>query len=930
MKIAITTLYTPEIESFSIEAVKNFRMYSDLHGYDLFVYEDTLVDGLRGNWCKPKVLLNHIDQYDYVVWLDSDIAIIDMDRPLEDIIKPHEDKLFISTNDMGGWKLCNGFMIFKNTKKAKDILNLLWGQQRKMQSKGRGDQRFFIDFIDKINLPEKTYHLYPQSQICAPLFLKNEKSFSVHVMGIHIDDVRKKYIQHINKGLAKPTKLNLPTRKDLPKLLDDYSLNGIGVEIGVNKGEFSDFLLSNWNCQKLYSVDPWKNYDDYSDAYNKDQKILDEKYLETKQLLSKFKSRSEIVRLPSVEASELFPDSFFDFIYIDAAHEYKFVKEDIDAWLPKLKPNGIIAGHDFVPDGRYYFKSVSAGGIGGVSEFGVRKAVYESFDKDKVSVAGPNFEIKKAGQLEWPSWFILPQKNKVSKNKNVIYVVNAYDDYQMPDIWQYTKPTILSYAEKYNVDFVELKPSDLNKHVNRAYFKIDAIDEFVKSDYENAVIMDNDIAISNLSPDIFKECNKGVWALDISKTHKGMFEYFNTTFHDKFYPNKQKPKFSINSGLVVLDKLSAKKIQNTRQNLHSPEQISKTKVFKRDRTFTWEQEYFTYLINESNVEFSSLNYKFNFLGHYLQSMSTKDWNPELAPFYFLHMVGNSKKIGLRCLREYKNCFDQIPEPPFEELPRDSSHLQNKHKDMIALKDKWEDFLNADWLKFIDANLSHKQPMAEKYSCFNAGKKIGIVSLYTKEISDYAVYSENSIKEYALKNGYTFHVYRDSIDKNSHPNWSKPQALLNHIDDHEWIVWMDSDTLIFNDERKLESIISQCTPNKKTIACEDVGSRNEKMQKGSMFNSGVLFFASHAYAKNIINEWNDHECDKSSLYSGGGDQNVLCDIIWRKDAAKANIKIFPMNEFNTDPRMVDEKTFILHFMAYPQHFKKIFMKYWDSK
>ena len=722
MKIAITTLYTPEIESFSVEAVKNFRMYSDLHGYDLFVYEDTLVDGLRGNWCKPKVLLNHIDQYDYVVWLDSDIAIIDMDRPLEDIIKPHEDKLFISTNDMGGWKLCNGFMIFKNTKKAKDILNLLWGQQRKMQSKGRGDQRFFIDFIDKINLPEKTYHLYPQSQICAPLFLKNEKSFSVHVMGIHIDDVRKKYIQHINEGFAKP----------------------------------------------------------------------------------------------------------------------------------------------------------------------------------------------------------------ISKNKNVIYVVNAYDDYQMPDIWQYTKPTILSYAEKYNVDFVELKPSDLNKHVNRAYFKIDAIDEFVKSDYENAVIMDNDIAISNLSPDIFKECNKGVWALDISKTHKGMFEYFNTTFHDKFYPNKQKPKFSINSGLVVLDKLSAKKIQNTRPNLHSPEQISKTRVFKRDRTFTWEQEYFTYLINESNVEFNLLNYKFNFLGYYLQSMPTKDWDPELAPFYFLHMVGNSKKIGLRCLREYRNCFDQIPEPPFEELPRDSSHLQDKHKDMIALKDKWENFLNADWLKFIDANLSHKQPMTGKYSCFNAGKKIGIVSLYTKEISDYAVYSENSIKEYALKNGYTFHVYRDSIDKNSHPNWSKPQALLNHIDDHEWIVWMDSDTLIFNDERKLESIISQCTPNKKTIACEDVGSRNEKMQKGSMFNSGVLFFASHAYSKNIINEWNDYECDKSSLYSGGGDQNVLCDIIRRKDIVKANIKIFPMNEFNTEPRMVDEKTFILHFMAYPQHFKKIFMKYWDSK
>mgnify|MGYP003327644338 CR=1 FL=1 len=53
--------------------------------------------------------------------------------------------------------------------------------------------------------------------------------------------------------------------------------------------------------------------------------------------------RSEIV-------CSVFPDDFFDFIYIDAAHDYDSVKEDLTNWYPKLKINGIIAGHDYVPN----------------------------------------------------------------------------------------------------------------------------------------------------------------------------------------------------------------------------------------------------------------------------------------------------------------------------------------------------------------------------------------------------------------------------------------------------------------------------------------------------------------------------------------------------------------------------------------------------
>lgn len=54
------------------------------------------------------------------------------------------------------------------------------------------------------------------------------------------------------------------------------------------------------------------------------------------------------MRMPSLEAAKLFVDGTLDFVMIDGDHSYEACKADIEAWLPKVRPGGIISGDDYL------------------------------------------------------------------------------------------------------------------------------------------------------------------------------------------------------------------------------------------------------------------------------------------------------------------------------------------------------------------------------------------------------------------------------------------------------------------------------------------------------------------------------------------------------------------------------------------------------
>jgi Methyltransferase domain len=190
----------------------------------------------------------------------------------------------------------------------------------------------------------------------------------------------------------------LATRNELPELLNRRGLCGVGAEIGVKRGRFSETILHRWRGRKLISVDPWAEAPDgeYADVANVEQAEHERFYEDTVDRLARFGERSSIWRMTAIEAAQRIDPGSLDFVYLDARHDYGSVMEDLEHWFDKIRPGGIIAGHDYV-DG-----TLPAG------DFGVKSAVDEFFATRGLTVRQTYVEGGSGALL--PSWLVeLPE-----------------------------------------------------------------------------------------------------------------------------------------------------------------------------------------------------------------------------------------------------------------------------------------------------------------------------------------------------------------------------------------------------------------------------------------------------------------------------------------------------------------------------------------
>jgi len=176
---------------------------------------------------------------------------------------------------------------------------------------------------------------------------------------------------------------NIKTRNDIPYLCK----GGVGIELGVLHGHYSEIILKRSNLDFLISIDAWA-IPNWSNS---------KEHNETIQRLSKFGCRSIILQTQFNTAARLITNNFADFIYIDGYHDYKSIKRDIKIWWPKLKKGGILSGHD-------YEKGLTVNELGQAVPFGVIQAVGELVAEKylKLHITGVG------GEWDWDyrSWYL--------------------------------------------------------------------------------------------------------------------------------------------------------------------------------------------------------------------------------------------------------------------------------------------------------------------------------------------------------------------------------------------------------------------------------------------------------------------------------------------------------------------------------------------
>jgi hypothetical protein len=170
---------------------------------------------------------------------------------------------------------------------------------------------------------------------------------------------------------------------DRQKLLELMPKNGIVAELGVNKGDFSAQILETCQPKRLHLVDIW-NTKRYHPGLKLDIEKRFEKAIIEGQLVVNYGLSTDVVKQ--------FEDNYFDWIYIDTEHSYKCTIAELESYAKKMKPGGIIAGHDYVMGS--WVNLVRYGVIEAVSEFCLKnnwEVIYLTMDYTEP----PSFAIKK-------------------------------------------------------------------------------------------------------------------------------------------------------------------------------------------------------------------------------------------------------------------------------------------------------------------------------------------------------------------------------------------------------------------------------------------------------------------------------------------------------------------------------------------------------
>jgi len=205
---------------------------------------------------------------------------------------------------------------------------------------------------------------------------------------------------------------------------------------------------------------------------------------------------------------------------------------------------------------------------------------------------------------------------------------------------------------------------------------------------------------------------------------------------------------------------------------------------------------------------------------------------------------------------------------------------------------------------------------------NPHARIAFVTLYTHHINAYARVSEHNVRRYCERHGYAYHVYRgipSELDQAVNGTWIKPYVLQRHIADHDWIIWIDADTLFLNQSKPIEPLLE----GRELMFAKDIGAW--------ALNAGVLGFRNTPANVDILSRiWDRLNIvpDKSGVYVSQGDQYYINELL-TNDGLLGEDSVLENVSINTPPHLFRQDTLHVHFVNLNEPYRSAYMAHVDA-
>ena len=139
-------------------------------------------------------------------------------------------------------------------------------------------------------------------------------------------------------------------RADLYRYFNELGFK-VGAEIGVFRARNAREMFRQIPGLKLYGIEPFG--DQPSSTRHKTVPRYERNEKSTK-VRMKGLDFTLIKNFSEVAVQEI-PYNSLDFCYIDSDHSYDYAMLDIILWTRRVRPGGIVAGHDYIEPGGYNF-----------------------------------------------------------------------------------------------------------------------------------------------------------------------------------------------------------------------------------------------------------------------------------------------------------------------------------------------------------------------------------------------------------------------------------------------------------------------------------------------------------------------------------------------------------------------------------------------